>query len=79
MQRQGLAPNEQRIVGQVLKGVKKGFDPEERGGAPLLGVNGHVLIGHGRSSAVAIQQMILSAADTAAKDVVSPMASTFAA
>ena len=79
MKRQGLAPDEQRIVGRVLKGVKKGFDPEERGGAPLLGVNGHVLIGHGGSSAVAIQQMILSAADTAAKDVVSPMASTFAA
>lgn len=79
MQRQGMAPDEQRIVGQVLKGVKKGFDPEEHGGAPLLGVNGHVLIGHGRSSAVAIQQMILLAADTAAKDVVSPMASMFAA
>jgi glycerol-3-phosphate acyltransferase PlsX len=79
MQRQGLAPDEQHIVGRVLKGVKKGFDPEERGGAPLLGVNGHVLIGHGRSSAVAIQQMILSAADTASKDVVSPMVSTFSA
>ena len=79
MQRQGLAPDKQRIVGEVLSGVKKGFDPEERGGAPLLGVNGHVLIGHGRSSVVAIQQMILSAADTAAKDVVSPMVSTFAA
>jgi glycerol-3-phosphate acyltransferase PlsX len=79
MQRQGLAPDKQRIVGEVLNGVKKGFDPEERGGAPLLGVNGHVLIGHGRSSVVAIQQMILSAADTAAKDVVSPMASMFAA
>jgi len=63
----------------VLKGVKKGFDPEERGGAPLLGVNGHVLVGHGRSTARAIQQLILSAADTASKDVVSPMVSTFAA
>lgn len=78
MKNQGLAPNEQQLVGRVLEGVKKGFDPEERGGAPLLGVNGHVLIGHGRSSARAIQQMILSAADTAAKDVVTPMASTFA-
>ncbi len=79
MQRQGLAPKEQQTMGRVLKGVKKGFDPEERGGAPLLGVNGHVLVGHGRSTARAIQQMILSAADTASKDVVSPMASTFAA
>lgn len=79
MERQGMTPDEQQVVGRVLKGVKRGFDPEERGGAPLLGVNGHVLIGHGRSSAVAVQQMILSAADTAAKDVVSPMTSTFAA
>lgn len=78
MQRQGLAPDKQHIVGQVLNGVKKGFDPEERGGAPLLGVNGHVLIGHGRSSTTAIRQMILSAADTASKDVVTPIASTFA-
>lgn len=79
MQRQGLAPDEQQMVGRVLQGVKKGFDPEERGGAPLLGVNGHVLVGHGRSTERAIQQLILSAADTASKDVVSPMASTFAA
>jgi glycerol-3-phosphate acyltransferase PlsX len=79
MQRQGLAAKEQQMVGRVLKGVKKGFDPEERGGAPLLGVNGHVLVGHGRSTARAIQQLILSAADTASKDVVSPMVSTFAA
>lgn len=79
MERQSLGPDEQEVVGRVLEGVKKGFDAEERGGAPLLGVNGHVLIGHGRSSARAIQQMILSAADTASKDVVTPMTSTFAA
>lgn len=79
MQRQGLAPGAQQTVGQVLEGVKKGFNPEERGGAPLLGVNGHVLIGHGRSSVRAIQQMILSAADTASKDVVAPMVSAFGA
>ena len=78
MKRQELAPDEQQLVGRVLEGVKKWFDAEEHGGAPLLGVNGHVLIGHGRSSARAVQQMILSAADTASKDVVTPMTSTFA-
>lgn len=78
MERQGLAADEQQLVGRVLEGVKKSFDAEEHGGAPLLGVDGHVLIGHGRSSARAVRQMILSAADAAARDVVTPMASAFA-
>lgn len=79
MERQQLGADEQQLVGRVLEGVKKGFDSEERGGAPLLGVNGHVLIGHGRSSARAVQQMILSAADIASKDVVTALTSAFAA
>ena len=34
------------------------MDWREIGGAPLLGVNGVVVIGHGRSDAKAIQSMI---------------------
>lgn len=78
MKRQELAPDQQQIVGNVLGGVRKGFESEERGGAPLMGVEGNVLIGHGRSSVRAIQQMILSAADVAEKDVIHPMRAAFA-
>jgi glycerol-3-phosphate acyltransferase PlsX len=38
--------------------VRKQLDPEEVGGAPLLGVNGVVIIGHGRSSAYAVKQAV---------------------
>ena len=38
--------------------VRKQLDPEEIGGAPLLGVNGAVIIGHGRSSAYAVKQAV---------------------
>ena len=38
--------------------VRKQLDPEEVGGAPLLGVNGAVIIGHGRSSAYAVKQAV---------------------
>lgn len=38
--------------------VKKILDYTEYGGAPLLGVNGVVIIGHGRSNAVAVKNAI---------------------
>lgn len=38
--------------------VRRQLDPEEVGGAPLLGVNGVVIIGHGRSGAYAIRQAV---------------------
>jgi len=38
--------------------VRKQLDPEEVGGAPLLGVNGVVIIGHGRSTAYAVKQAV---------------------
>jgi glycerol-3-phosphate acyltransferase PlsX len=34
------------------------LDPSEEGAAPLLGVNGLVFIGHGRSDAIAIQNSV---------------------
>ncbi len=62
MARHGLSPEEKMTVGKVLKGIRRRFDYEEYGGAPLLGVNGNVLIGHGGSSGRAIELMILNAA-----------------
>ncbi len=41
--------------------VRKQLNPEEVGGAPLLGVDGVVIIGHGRSSAYAVKQAVRQA------------------
>jgi glycerol-3-phosphate acyltransferase PlsX len=38
--------------------VKHRIDPDEYGGAPLLGVSGCVVIGHGRSTATGIKHGI---------------------
>ncbi|MES3630554.1 MAG: phosphate acyltransferase PlsX [Longimonas sp.] len=78
MERQGLTKEEQKLVAGVLSNVQQGFDHENRGGAPLVGVNGAVFIGHGRSSARAIEQGIYSAADLASKDLVPVLEEAFA-
>lgn len=44
-----------------LKGLKKKLDPNEFGGAPLLGINGLVLKIHGSSDARAVQAAVLQA------------------
>jgi len=41
-----------------IRRLKKSLDYSEYGGAPLLGVNGVVIIGHGRSSSKAIKNAI---------------------
>src|SRR6266498_2715886 len=46
------------LVKPALGKIKKMLDPSEEGAAPLLGVNGLVFIGHGRSDAVAIKSAI---------------------
>jgi phosphate acyltransferase len=45
----------------AFRRVAKQIDPYEIGGAPLLGVNGVVIIGHGRSNAIAIKNAIRQA------------------
>ena len=77
MERQDLTPEEKKLVSGVLSEVRKGFDPEDRGGAPLLGVNGTVMVGHGSSSPEAIAQLIHSAAEVADKDVTHALADAF--
>ena len=78
MDRQGLSPKERKLVAGVLGEVRKGFDPEGRGGAPLLGVNGNVLIGHGRSTADAVSEMIQFGVHLAGHDVTHTIESAFA-
>ena len=45
----------------VFRGIKRKLDYAEYGGAPLLGVDGVVIISHGKSSARAIKNAILAA------------------
>ncbi|MCK4242531.1 MAG: phosphate acyltransferase PlsX [Dehalococcoidia bacterium] len=47
--------------GSALRNTIKRLDYSEHGGAPLLGVNGNVIIAHGRSDAKAIQNAIFTA------------------
>jgi glycerol-3-phosphate acyltransferase PlsX len=42
--------------------LRKRVDPVEHGGAPLLGLNGLALVGHGRSNARAVCNGIAAAA-----------------
>jgi glycerol-3-phosphate acyltransferase PlsX len=44
--------------------VRRRLDYREYGGAPLLGVDGVVLVGHGRSDALAIRNAIRMTAQT---------------
>lgn len=50
--------------------VRQRMDPFEIGGAPLLGVNGVVIIGHGRSNAYAIKQAVRQARIAVQQNVV---------
>ncbi len=47
----------------AFRSFKKRLDYSEYGGAPLLGVNGACLIGHGRSNAKAVRNAIRAADD----------------
>jgi glycerol-3-phosphate acyltransferase PlsX len=55
----------------ALKRVAKRLDPHEVGGAPLLGVNGVVIVGHGRSNAFAIKQAVGQARKVVEQDIIS--------
>lgn len=58
------------LVRPALRSIRKLLDPSEQGAALLLGVNGLVLIGHGRSDAAAIKSAIRLAKEAAEADVV---------
>lgn len=58
------------LVKPALGSVKKLLDPNEHGAAPLLGLNGLVFIGHGRSDAVAIKNAVRVANEAAEANVI---------
>lgn len=53
----------------AIKDLRKKLDPTEYGGAPLLGVDGVCIIGHGGSNAKAIKNALKVAAQFAEKNV----------
>ncbi len=59
-----LAKEGVQLGPEALKGVKKNIDYSEYGGALLLGVNGVVVIGHGRSDPRAVANALGLAAST---------------
>lgn len=70
MLKQELSSSARTKIGAALampafRKIKKTIDPSETGAAPLLGINGLVFVGHGRSDAKAI----LSALNVARKAV----------
>lgn len=75
MIRDELMANPLTVVGGLLakpafRRVRQRLNPDEVGGAPLLGVNGVVIIGHGRSSAYAIKQAVSQARRMVTQQVV---------
>ena len=52
-----------------LKGLKSQVSPDTYGGAPLLGVKGACIVGHGSSGAVAIENGVLATARVVRQDV----------
>lgn len=57
------------LLKNTFKKFKKELDYAEYGGAPLLGVNGVVIIGHGRSNARAIKNAIKVAGEEVRRQV----------
>ncbi|MGB7540214.1 MAG: phosphate acyltransferase PlsX [Anaerolineales bacterium] len=53
------------LIKPALADIKKLLNPSEEGAAPLLGVDGLVFIGHGRSDALAVKNAVRVAAGAA--------------
>lgn len=63
--------NKIKVLGikPTLKNIMKGFDYQDYGGVPLLGVNGIVMISHGSSSPKAVQNMIFRTIEVLEKEL----------
>lgn len=77
--RDELTANPLTVLGGLLarpafRRVRRRLDPDETGGAPLLGVNGVVIVAHGRSNAYAIKQAVRQARHAVENDVVTAIA-----
>ena len=63
------------LIRPAMGTVRKLLDPSEEGAAPLLGVNGLVFIGHGRSDALAIKSAVRVAKEAAEAKVLDALKS----
>jgi glycerol-3-phosphate acyltransferase PlsX len=63
VERQPLLKLPAALLRPAFRRIRRRTDYGERGGAPLLGVNGVCIIGHGRSNAVAIANAIRTAGE----------------
>ena len=63
------------LVRPALGSIRRMLDPSEEGAAPLLGVNGLVFIGHGRSDAQAMKSAVRVAKGAAEAKVLEAMKS----
>ena len=61
------------IIRSSFTRIKKLIDPSEVGAAPLLGINGLVFVGHGRSNARAITSAISVAHQAVKVDLLAEM------
>ena len=61
------------LVKPALGALKKLMDPAEQGAAPMLGVNGLVFIGHGRSDAFAMKNAVRVAKEAVDVNVLDAM------
>jgi phosphate acyltransferase len=66
----GFPAETQAAALPVLQALRDRFDPDNTGGAHLLGTKGVVVIGHGSSTARAVQKAIGVAAEGAERDLV---------
>ena len=63
------------LIKPAMSGVRKFLDPSEYGAATLLGVNGLVFIGHGRSDARAVQVAVRVAKEACEANLLGAMKS----
>jgi glycerol-3-phosphate acyltransferase PlsX len=57
----GLEAKQEDLIFTVLNKALHKFDPDMVGGVPFLGINGVSMVGHGRSTSVAVKNMIFNA------------------
>jgi glycerol-3-phosphate acyltransferase PlsX len=58
------------MLAPALRGLRKRFDYESIGGAPLLGLRGNCIVTHGRANRTAVRSAILVAVKETQEDVV---------
>jgi glycerol-3-phosphate acyltransferase PlsX len=67
------------LIRPAMGKVRKLLDPAEEGAAPLLGINGLVFIGHGRSNALAMKSAVRVAKNAVGANVLDAMKSAIGA